>query len=94
MVRADSGDGRESTRALAGTSGSGWSSKEESAVKRNETRSGGANVFGGIVLNEYNPDLKGRLELQIAEKMRRNPGYGSFACRQQERARFARNTIS
>jgi hypothetical protein len=35
---------------------------------------GGAKVFSGIVLDEYNPDLKGNLALQIAEKMRRTSG--------------------
>ena len=35
---------------------------------------GGAKVFSGIVLDEYNPDLKGRLALQTAEKMRRTSG--------------------
>src|SRR4051812_28602700 len=35
---------------------------------------GGAKVFSGILLDEYNPDLKGKLALQTAEKMRRTSG--------------------
>jgi hypothetical protein len=35
---------------------------------------GGAKVFSGIVLDEYNPDLKGKLGLQTAEKMGRTSG--------------------
>lgn len=35
---------------------------------------GGAKVFSGIVLDEYNPDLKGKLGLQTAERMRRTSG--------------------
>ncbi len=45
-----------------------------SAGVRNEIGWGGAKVFGGIVLDEYNPDLKGRLALQVADKMRRTTG--------------------
>ncbi len=48
--------------------------RERSGNKRNEIGWGGAKVFGGIVLDEYNPDLKGRLALQIADKMRRTTG--------------------
>ncbi len=44
------------------------------AGARNEIGWGGAKVFGGIVLDEYNPDLKGRLALQTADKMRRTSG--------------------
>lgn len=34
----------------------------------------GAKIFSGIVLDEYNPDLKGKLALQVADKMRRTSG--------------------
>jgi hypothetical protein len=40
--------------------------QDRAAGVRNEIGWGGAKVFGGIVLDEYNPDLNGRLELQIA----------------------------
>ena len=42
---------------------------------RNEIGWGGAKVIGGIVLDEYNPDLKGRLALETADKMRRTSGH-------------------